>query len=134
MVHYIHYCMYYTLTHLNSFRCLFQMERTENIAFDTFCTLSHFIWYKYKMSLHRLRDLRSGELVGTDKAGNKYFQNDNYFFGKIYCQLTVISNARRFYICISEYCKHECYNDLLSTCLIQIYCTEFWHNTYRINL
>ena len=32
---------------------------------------------------YRLRDLRSGELVGTDKAGNKYFQNDNYFFGKI---------------------------------------------------
>ena len=32
---------------------------------------------------HRLRDLRSGELVGTDKAGNKYFQNDNYFFGKV---------------------------------------------------
>ena len=39
--------------------------------------------------LCRLRDLRSGELVGTDKAGNKYFQNDNYFFGK-YIVITVV--------------------------------------------
>jgi len=30
----------------------------------------------------RLRDLRIGELVGTDSAGNKYYQNNNYFFGK----------------------------------------------------
>jgi len=43
----------------------------------------------------RLRDLRSGELVGTDKAGNKYFQNDNYFFGKNHILLII---ARHVYM------------------------------------
>ncbi|XP_065911727.1 NADH dehydrogenase [ubiquinone] 1 alpha subcomplex subunit 12-like isoform X2 [Dysidea avara] len=30
----------------------------------------------------RMRDLRIGELVGTDSVGNKYYQNNNYFFGR----------------------------------------------------
>ena len=31
--------------------------------------------------LLRLRDLRAGTLVGTDQFGNKYYQNNDYFFG-----------------------------------------------------
>lgn len=28
-------------------------------------------------------DLKIGELVGTDKYGNKYFENKMYFYGKL---------------------------------------------------
>ena len=28
-------------------------------------------------------DLRTGTLVGADAMGNKYYENNNYFFGKL---------------------------------------------------
>ena len=32
--------------------------------------------------IFRQDDLKHGELVGEDKYGNKYFQNNTYFYGK----------------------------------------------------
>lgn len=33
-------------------------------------------------TLYRTDDLREGELVGEDKYGNKYYQNNRYFYGR----------------------------------------------------
>jgi len=32
--------------------------------------------------LLKLRDLRAGTLIGRDEFGNKYYQNNEYFFGR----------------------------------------------------
>ncbi|XP_018010146.1 NADH dehydrogenase [ubiquinone] 1 alpha subcomplex subunit 12 [Hyalella azteca] len=32
--------------------------------------------------LYRQNDLKSGTLVGTDKLGNKYYENNEYFLGR----------------------------------------------------
>ncbi len=32
--------------------------------------------------LYQTDDLKDGELVGEDKFGNKYFQNNKYFYGR----------------------------------------------------
>eukprot|EP00088_Acartia_fossae_P023588 TRINITY_DN24586_c0_g1_i1.p1 TRINITY_DN24586_c0_g1~~TRINITY_DN24586_c0_g1_i1.p1 ORF type:complete len:152 (-),score=36.34 TRINITY_DN24586_c0_g1_i1:83-538(-) len=32
--------------------------------------------------LYRTDDLKSGKLIGEDKYGNKYYQNDQYFYGR----------------------------------------------------
>ncbi|XP_006006488.1 NADH dehydrogenase [ubiquinone] 1 alpha subcomplex subunit 12 [Latimeria chalumnae] len=32
--------------------------------------------------LLRINDLKTGELVGVDKYGNKYYENTSYFFGR----------------------------------------------------
>jgi hypothetical protein len=31
---------------------------------------------------HRMNDLRSGALVGTDKFGNEYYENNEHIYGK----------------------------------------------------
>ena len=33
-------------------------------------------------TLYRTDDLKEGELVGEDKYGNKYYQNNRYFYGR----------------------------------------------------
>lgn len=52
-------------------------------------------------------------MVGIDKAGNKYFQNDNYFFGKLWyadagqcihitthCLFVVCEGGNKLYLCV----------------------------------
>lgn len=38
-------------------------------------------WNSVKM-IYRVDDVKDGELVGTDRNGNKYYQNKRYFVGK----------------------------------------------------
>ena len=33
----------------------------------------------------RTDDLKFGDLVGEDKYGNKYYENNMYFYGKLCC-------------------------------------------------
>ncbi|CAD7079685.1 unnamed protein product [Hermetia illucens] len=37
---------------------------------------------KSYMKLYRFDDLKTGTLVGTDKYGNKYYENPYYFYGR----------------------------------------------------
>jgi len=34
----------------------------------------------------RMNDIRVGSLVGTDKFGNKYYENKSHFFGESFSQ------------------------------------------------
>jgi len=45
----------------------------------------------------RMRDLKIGELVGTDSTGNKYYQNNNYFFGETVYTAVYIHECWYFY-------------------------------------
>ena len=38
---------------------------------------------KFFLYFFRQDDVKYGDLVGEDKYGNKYFQNNSYFYGKI---------------------------------------------------
>jgi len=40
------------------------------------------IFEKKSFVCYRTDDLKVGNLIGEDKYGNKYFQNDAYFVGK----------------------------------------------------
>lgn len=39
------------------------------------------IWGSLKM-LYRMDDVKDGELIGIDRNGNKYYQNNRYFVGR----------------------------------------------------
>ena len=39
------------------------------------------IWRSLQ-TLYRTDDLKDGELVGTDRNGNRYYQNKRYFVGQ----------------------------------------------------
>ncbi|GAB1605184.1 NADH dehydrogenase [ubiquinone] 1 alpha subcomplex subunit 12-like [Argonauta hians] len=39
-------------------------------------------WKESYMTLYRTDDLKTGKLVGEDEFGNKYYQNQKYFFGR----------------------------------------------------
>jgi len=34
------------------------------------------------MAFYRTDDLKEGQLIGEDKYGNKYYQNNKYFYGR----------------------------------------------------
>jgi len=36
----------------------------------------------YSLIFYRHDELKMGTLVGTDKYGNKYFENNEYFYGE----------------------------------------------------
>ena len=38
---------------------------------------------KFFLYFFRQDDVKYGDLVGEDKYGNKYFQNNTYFYGRI---------------------------------------------------
>ena len=38
--------------------------------------------WKTLQSFYRIDDAKDGELVGTDRNGNRYYQNKRYFIGK----------------------------------------------------
>lgn len=39
-------------------------------------------WWKSVQALYRIDDVKDGDLIGTDRNGNKYYQNKRYFVGK----------------------------------------------------
>lgn len=49
--------------------------KTDRIA------LEYQTWEPY-LNLFRFDDLKTGTLVGTDKYGNKYYENPYYFYGR----------------------------------------------------
>ena len=40
------------------------------------------IW-KSIQTLYRIDDLKDGDLIGTDRNGNRYYQNKKYFIGNL---------------------------------------------------
>lgn len=50
----------------------------------------------------RTDDLKFGELVGEDKYGNKYYENNMYFYGKLFVLLIgkliyALSNLKKMF-------------------------------------
>ena len=44
---------------------------------------SYFYYNRIYPFCYRTDDLKFGQLVGSDKYGNKYYENNMYFYGKI---------------------------------------------------
>ncbi|MGH0160637.1 UNVERIFIED_CONTAM: hypothetical protein FKN15_039578 [Acipenser sinensis] len=42
------------------------------------------------MQLLRVNDVKTGALVGVDKSGNKYFEDNRYFFGNVFLYVSVL--------------------------------------------
>ena len=40
------------------------------------------VYFAFRFIYFRTEELKIGTLVGTDKYGNKYYENNEYFYGK----------------------------------------------------
>lgn len=53
---------------------------------------------------YRTDDIKDGVLIGEDKYGNKYFQNDRYFYGRNRWVSIDMLHASRALVGVETYC------------------------------
>lgn len=51
------------------------------------------IYFKFFILFDRTDDLKSGTLVGEDKYGNRYYENNMYFVGKLLINMNIGLNV-----------------------------------------